>query len=81
MRRRHASAATATNTPQDAAIPPDREAGTTPPRELVTTLRVPVTIRQPTHVHFLRPVIEERRADESVDVAGVVRNALVAVGA
>jgi len=63
MRRRHASTATAANTPQDATVPPDGDAVAIPPREQITPLRVLVTIQHPAHVHFYRPVIAELRAD------------------
>jgi predicted glycosyltransferase len=63
MRRRHASAATATDTPRDATIPPDREGTSTPPAERTKQLRVLITIQHPAHVHFYRPVIEELTAD------------------
>lgn len=63
MRRRHASTATARNTPQDAAVPPDSDAVSTSPNERERSLRVLITIQHPAHVHFYRPVITELRAD------------------
>ena len=63
MRRRHASAATATDRPRDATVPPDREGASTPPAERPKQLRILVTIQHPAHVHFYRPIIEELTAD------------------
>jgi hypothetical protein len=80
MRRRHASVATATNTPQDATVPPDREAGITPPRDKGETLRVYVRIQQLTHGHRFGPVTEGQRTDGSVDVVRFAPDMLVMGG-
>ena len=63
MRRRHASAATASDTPREATVPPDEAGTTAPPTERTKRLRILVTIQHPAHVHFYRPVIRELRAD------------------
>ncbi|WP_018258976.1 DUF354 domain-containing protein [Halomicrobium katesii] len=63
MRRRHASAVTATDTPRNATVPPDQNGVGTPPAEQTERLRVLITIQHPAHVHFYRPVIEELTAD------------------